>query len=407
MHIAYIHQYFTKPDEKGGTRSYEIAKRLVASGHKVTMIGANSDLINENSGNSKVVYTKVDGIYVYRIQLPYSNSMGFVKRWFIFLRFAKKSYHLVKKIKNVDLVYATSTPLPVGIAGKKSARFHKCPFIFEVRDLWPELPDAMGLLKFRPLYWYLRYMELSIYKSANRIVALAPGIKEGIVESGYPSDKIAIVPNASDTDLFKPSDNKDLINSDKRYGNPDDFRLVFTGAHGIANGLDAVLDAIIVLKKRNVSNVRFCFIGTGGVKSDLKYRAQTEDINEYISWIEPIRKTKLAQVLPQMDVGMMILKNIPAFYRGTSPNKFFDYIAAGLPVLNNYPGWLAEIIRKNDIGVVVPPDNPESFSDAVLWMRDHPKRLKEMGVNARQIAVSYYSRDAQFNKINNMSTKFI
>jgi len=402
MHIVYIHQYFTTPYQKGGTRSYEIAKRLVESGHKVSMVGGNSDLINEQKNKARVIQSNIDGIDVYRIMLSYSNSMGFIKRWLIFLRFARKSVRLIKKIPDVDLVYATSTPLPVGVAGKKSAKYHRCPFIFEVRDLWPELPDAMGLLKFRPLYWYLKMMESAIYRASDHIIALAPGIKDGIVESGYSLEKITVVPNASDTSLFQPADNKDFINRDKRFGKLDDFRLVFTGAHGIANGMDSALDAIIVLKKREVKDIRFCFIGDGGLKLHLVHRAEKENISEYISWVDPILKTELAKFLPQMDAGLMILKNIPAFYRGTSPNKFFDYIAAGLPVLNNYPGWLSDIILNNNIGKVVPPDDPKAFADAVVWMMNNPEKLKAMGINARKIAVRDYSRDIQFVKIDKL-----
>jgi len=141
-----------------------------------------------------------------------------------------------------------------------------------------------------------------------------------------------------------------------------------------------------------VSGVRFCFIGTGGLKPHLMERAKNEGLNDYISWIDPVPKRELARLLPQMDVGMQILKNVPAFYRGTSPNKFFDYLSCGIPVLNNYPGWLAEYINENRCGIVVPPDDPQAFADTVVNMMDMRDELKTMGRNARHLAETTFSR---------------
>ena len=400
MHVVYIHQYFTTPDQKGGTRSYEMAQRLVRAGHKVSMICGTTELTGTSMTAGAVTQKSIDGIDVCQITEPYSNAMGFVKRWFVFLKFAKKALKVAKSLKNVDLVFATSTPLTVGDPGRKAAKFHRCPFVFEVRDLWPELPVAMGIVRHWPLKWYLRNMELRAYRAANCCVALAPGIKEGIAETGFPEDKISVIPNSCDVDLFLPAgatsattESNAEVDNDPRFGKPGDFRLVFTGAHGLANGLDAVLDAIGEIKKRNVQGVRFCFIGSGGLKPHLVKRAKSEGLDDYISWVEPVAKRELAKILPQMDVGMQILKNVPAFYRGTSPNKFFDYLSCGIPVLNNYPGWLADYVQENNCGMVVPPDNPVAFADTVMKMMGMRDELKEMGRNARQLAEQTFSRN--------------
>jgi glycosyltransferase involved in cell wall biosynthesis len=251
----------------------------------------------------------------------------------------------------------------------------------------------MGLVKLAPLRWYLRHMELSTYRAASRVVALAPGIRDGVVETGYPADRIATIPNCSDVDLFQPADGNAEVDADARFGRPGEFRLVFTGAHGLANGLDAVLDAAAVLKSRGVEGVRFCFIGTGGRKAHLVARAEAEGLDALTAWVDPIPKRELARVLPQMDVGMMVLKNVPAFYRGTSPNKFFDYLACGLPVLNNYPGWVGESIRRHACGVVVEPESPEAFADAVTDFMARPDDRRAMGANARRLAETEFARD--------------
>ena len=393
MHVVYIHQYFTTPDQKGGTRSYEMARRLIQSGHRVTMVCGTTDLTDAGGTVGEVQRETIDGIDVVRIIQPYSNAMSFPKRWLTFLKFAKRATKVIRTFENVDLVFATSTPLTTGDIGRKSAKFHKCPFVFEVRDLWPELPIAMGLVKPWPLKVYLKRMEQRAYRAATRIIGLAPGIKLGILESGVGEDHVAMIPNSSDVDLFLPATSNEEVDNDPRFGSPGDFRLVFTGAHGLANGLDAVLDAVAEIKRRGGQAVKFCFIGGGGKKAHLLKRVQAEGLGEYTCWIDPIKKRELARLLPQFDVGMMILKNVPAFYRGTSPNKFFDYLACGLPILNNYPGWVGEYVTENQCGVVVEPDSATAFSDAVEDLLARRGELGQMGKNSRALAESTFSRD--------------
>lgn len=390
MHVAYIHQHFSTRSGETGTRSYEMGRRLVAAGHRVTMIcGEYAPARHRFTSGERVVEFEVEGLRVLCVREPYANQMGFARRVLSFGRFARAAEKLVARL-DADLVFATSTPLTVGIPGMNGARRLGVPFVFEVRDLWPEIPIAIGIVRNPLLKWYLRRMERRIYAAADHIFALAPGIREGIVRTGYPAERVSMIPNACDLDLFHPRP-RELL--DARFGAPDEFRLVFTGAHGKANGLDAVLDAAAELKRRGVSGVRFVFIGTGGEKPRLVARSEREGLRAYVSWAEPMPKEELARTLANMDVGLMILKNLPAFYYGTSPNKFFDYIATGLPVLNNYPGWLADMISEHGLGQVVQPDDPAALADAVLWLREQRGELAEMGRRGRALAEQRFSRD--------------
>ncbi|HPD30994.1 MAG TPA: glycosyltransferase family 4 protein [Phycisphaerae bacterium] len=390
MHVIYIHQHFSTRKGATGTRSYEMSRRLLAAGHRVTMIcGAygHGDLGGDTA--ERLAEHDIDGIRVFRIAEPYSNQMSFMRRTMAFGRFARAAAQIACGLDG-DLVFATSTPLTVGLPGMKAGRRLGVPFVFEVRDLWPELPIALGVVRNPLTKAYLRRMERRIYRAAHRIIALAPGIKEGICRTGYSADQVAMIPNCADLDLFRPTDEP---LSDPRFGGPVDLKLVFTGAHGLANGLDAVLDAAAVLRDRGEKGIRLVFIGDGGQRERLMRRSQNEGLDALISWLPPMPKEELADVLPRMDAGMMVLKNVPAFYYGTSPNKFFDYIACGLPVLNNYPGWLADMVTANRCGLVVRPDDPEAFADAVIWMRDHRPELKEMGRRARELAEREFGRD--------------
>jgi glycosyltransferase involved in cell wall biosynthesis len=390
MHVAYIHQHFATRAGGTGTRSYEMGRRLVAAGHRVTMIcGAYRYAQHDAASRDPVHAFDADGIRVLQVREPYGNEMGFARRLLAFGRFARAAERLVKRL-DADLVFATSTPLTVGLPGMKGARHLGVPFVFEVRDLWPELPVAMGVLRNPLLKWYAERLERRIYRAADHIFALAPGIRDGICRTGYPAERVSMIPNCCDLDLFNP---QAAVPLDARFGDPDDFRLVFAGAHGLANGLDAVLAAAAELKRRQVRGVRFVFIGTGREKPRLVAASRAAGLDELILWLDPLPKTELPGVLAAMDVGLMILLNCPVVYDATSPNKFFDYIASGLPVLNNYPGWLAEMIGEHECGVVVPPGDAAAFADAVLALRERQDERKAMGQRARQLAEAAFSRD--------------
>ena len=392
MHVAYIHQHFSTRKGATGTRSYEMSQALLARGHQVSMIcGVSAAAAGSVQVTQRISEQDIDGIRVFAIGEPYSNAMGFVQRVKAFGAFARDALRVIKQLQpRPDLVFATSTPLTVGIPGMKAARHHGVPFVFEVRDLWPEVPIAIGVIRNPLLIWYLKRMERRIYRAAERIIALSPGMVRGIVRAGYPESRVTMVPNGCDLDLFRPDD---APLDDSRFGPPDDFRLVFTGAHGLANGLDAVLDAAAECKRRGVRGLRFVFIGDGGQKPWLVQRAQQDGLGDWVTFCDSVPKLELARLLPRMDAGLMILRNLPEFYYGTSPNKFFDYISCGLPVLNNYPGWVADLIGAHRCGLAVPPDDPRAFVDAALRLRDDRAAAAEMGRNGRRLAESEFGRE--------------
>lgn len=390
MHVAYIHQHFVSPRGSAGTRSYEMAQRLMRAGHRVTLIcGANDGNALDNDLTQPVSKLDVNGLTVFCINTFYSNRMGFIQRVSTFHRFAKGAMRIVREL-DANLVFASSTPLTVGIPGMRAARHLSVPFVFEVRDLWPEIPIAIGAVKSPVLKWYLRRLEKKIYFAAKHIIALSPGMKEGICRTGYPQERVTMIPNSADLGLFQPT--RERLDDD-RFGPPDDVRFIFTGAHGPANGLDALLDAAAELKRRKARGVRIVLIGDGKSKPHLLERSQREGLEDFVTFIPRIPKTELATLLPRMDVGLMILKNLPSFYYGTSPNKFFDYLASGIPVLNNYPGWVADMIKEHDCGRGIPPDDPRAFADAMLWFRQHRNELPEMGRRGRALAEARFSRD--------------
>jgi glycosyltransferase involved in cell wall biosynthesis len=389
MKILYFHQHFKTPTTAGGTRSYELAQRLITRGHKVMMVcGKTDDLGLQPSGRKGVLRGNIDGIDVIQIDIPYSNYDGILKRALIFIRFAWASIGFARR-EDYDLLFATSTPLTAGIPGivMKLLR-RKQPFVFEVRDLWPELPKALGM-KNPFLLGGMSLLEWLSYHTADACIGLSPGICEGIAKRSQPGKRIAMIPNSCDLDLFSPGNRQELVLEGVGVN---DLVAVFTGAHGIANGLDTVLDAAKALLTHNRTDIKLVFIGDGKLKPALMQQAEQEHLTNTL-FLDPMPKRQLNKLIGGVDVGLMILANVPEFYYGTSPNKFFDYIASGLPVLNNYPGWLADLIKANDCGIAVPPDDQQAFANALIELADNPVRRKQMGTNARALAEREFNRN--------------
>lgn len=401
MKILYFHQHFSTPKGSAGIRSYAMAQSLIRNGHQVTMVcgsfGAGQTGLTQpfNKGMRRGM---VDGIDIIEFELPYSNALSFLKRILIFLSFAFKSIK-VALTEKYDVVFATTTPLTAGIPGIFAKWFRRKPFVFEVRDLWPELPKAMGVIKNPIVLWMMSVLEWTSYHSADRLVGLSPGIVDGIIKRGIAPEKVASIPNGCDLDIFASEHQAWRPEGVK----PTDLMAIFTGTHGLANGLNAVLDAAAELKKRQRTDIKLVLVGDGMQKKALLERA-TELKLDNVIFHDPVNKAKLAGLMASADIGLQILANVPAFYYGTSPNKFFDYISAGLPVLNNYPGWLAELITKEQCGFAVPPENAQAFADALEQAANQRERLIEMGRNGQQVAREQFNRSILSQKFSDWVT---
>lgn len=389
MKVLYFHQHFSTPKGATGIRSYEMACRLVARGHQVTMVcgsygGGQTGLESPFVGGKR--QGMVDGIEIIEFDLAYSNSDGLFVRALSFLKFAVRSIGIALT-ERYDLVFATTTPLTAGIPGIFARWFRNKPFIFEVRDLWPELPKAMGVIRNPVILAAMSFLEWASYRSAHRLIGLSPGIVKGIAHRGVAHDRIEMIPNGCDLDIFNTHAEPWLpAGVDKGH-----LVAVFAGTHGVANNLDAVLDAARELKLRKRDDIRLVLIGQGKLKPALQKRAAQEHLDNVI-FHDPVNKARLSGLMASADLGLQILANVPAFYYGTSPNKFFDYIASGLPVLNNYPGWLAEMIAKENCGFVVPPDDAALFADALIQAADDRDDLLEKGARGRELAVREFDR---------------
>lgn len=393
MRVLYFHQYFCTPEGNSGIRSFEMSRQLVKNGNRVTMVFAESPRLKSpldgqpyKKGVRRGTYQGIDLI---EFDLHYSNKMSVLRRSVVFLKYSLRSIRLVFR-EDFDILFATSTPITAGIPGIVMKVFRRAkPFVFEVRDLWPELPRAMGVIKNKIALSAMGMLEFYSYNKADACVALSPGIEEGIRKRLKKDKAVYLIPNGCDLDLFKPGRHSKTIFP---ACNDNNFIALFIGAHGIANGLDSALDAAAVLRDDpSGKHIRIVLIGDGKEKAGLAERVRKENLDNVVM-IDPVPKNELSKYLWAADVGLMLLANVPAFYYGTSPNKFFDYISSGMPVLNNYPGWLAGMIEQNNLGVVVTPGKPREFAGALMRLSRDKESLKIMSNNARNFAEKKFDR---------------
>lgn len=389
MRLLYFHQHFATPAGASGTRSYEFARALVRRGHRVTVVcGAHalSGLDLPQDAARGWARGTVDGIDVISLPLPYSNRDSLLRRAYVFTRFALRSASIALT-EDVDLVFATSTPVSAAIPGLAAKWFRGIPFVFEVRDLWPDLPRALGVRNPFVL-GLMTLLERLAYRSADAVIGLAPGIVAAVRERSARGLPVELIPNGCDLETFSPA----------RRGpcrlpgvGPDDFVAGFTGAHGQANGLDALLDAARELKRRGDRRVKLAFLGDGREKDRLAAAARAEGLDNCL-FLPPVPKVALGDVTASLGCGLMVLRDVPEFRHGTSPNKFFDYLSAGVPVLNNYPGWVADMIEERRCGIVVPPGEPAAFADALQYLASDPAACASMGAAARRLAEERFAR---------------
>lgn len=391
MRLIYIHQHFTTNRGSTGTRSYDVAKYMVQAGHEVFMICG----VNEASDIQPLPWYRwfrqenMDGIEVITCNVSYANSFGKFKRTWAFVWFAFLALIAALKVKKAELVFATSTPLTVGIPGRLAAKIKKVPFIFEVRDLWPESFVQSGWLTEKDLYVRLMArLEAYCYKHAQKILLVSKAFETRLIERGLDPKRLKTVLLGADGNLFRnPEPDKEFL---KQYGLEGKTIAIFTGAHGKANGLDYVVDAAKYTTDR--SDIAYVMIGLGSEKERLKQRALDEGLANVV-FAEPVPKKRLVGVLAACHIGLMILKYIEGG-RPVTPNKIFDYMFIGIPSIVNFEGPTIDLVRADNSGLYADGTKPQELAEQVVKLADNPAMREEMGANAQKAAWEKYDRKA-------------
>jgi len=386
--IIYLHQYFTTPGMSGGTRSYEMARRMVDAGHEVHMVTARSDL---DCASKDWEIETVSGIQVHWLPVPYDNAMSYFRRLLAFTAFARKAGDYAARL-NGDVVFATSTPLTICIPGVKVSRKLGVPMVFEVRDLWPELPIAMGALNFPFGKAVAKKLERWAYKNSARVVGLSPGICEGVERAGFPAEKTVCIPNSSDVELFSVPDSEGHAFRAKREWLGTNKLVIYAGTFGRINGVGALVDIAAEMKKLD-SSVKFLAVGRGAEFDLVEEKAREKGVLGGNFFMEKaIPKSEIPSLFNAATVCTSLFIPLEPMWNN-SANKFFDALAAGRPVMINYGGWQSKLLSEHQAGLSVSHEDPKAAAVELYQFLQNEPALAEAGKNAFKLATEQFSRD--------------
>jgi len=382
LRIIYLHQYFNTPVMEGSTRSYEMARRLVERGHVVEMVTTLRD--QDKSREKQWFQTVEDRITVHWLPLSYSNKMSYRERINSFFQFAWKASLKAASLQG-DLIFATSTPLTIALPAVYAARKKKLPLVFEVRDLWPELPIAIGALKNPAARLAAKKLELFAYKNSTAIVALSPGMKEGIVKTGYPAGKVTVIPNGCDLEFFSAGKEAGPKIRQEHPWLQDRPLVIYAGTIGIINGVDYLARVAGAMQELN-PEICFLVLGSGKGEQALIAEAKKQDVLEKNLFVRPgVPKQAMPAWLAAADLATSLFLDLEEM-QANSANKFFDALAAGKPVAINYNGWQARHLRESGAGLVLPPDDPALSAKMIAEKIGDQTWLEQAGQAARKLA---------------------
>jgi len=374
MKVLYIHQYFRKPEQGGALRSYYLSKALVEGGFEVELITAYTgpDYYQEN----------VEGILVHYLPIAYANDFGFAQRIKSFLKFTWQSLQLAFRINNISLCYATSTPLTVGLVSLALKKFKQIPYFFEVRDLWPEAPIQLGFIRNTLAKKLLYAFEKTVYRQADKIIALSPGIVQ-CIQPYKSAAAIAMIPNMADCNFYR-------LNAAERKEFREPFIIGYFGAIGRANHLEFLLAIARVCQQNNLPQVKFIIAGTGSETARLQAQANQLQLHN-ITWFGQLNREETRIYLSSVHATYTSFHTYPIL-QTNSPNKFFDSLAAGKLTIVNTRGWLQELVEHSKCGFYADSNKPAEFIQQLRPYLADPARLQQAQHQARQLAETQFAR---------------
>lgn len=389
MRLLYIHQYFTVPEGSGSTRSYDLSKKFVENGIEVIMLTSTSNF-KDREFHNRWTYLERDGIKLWALKSEYNHKMSIPRRILSFLRFVLFTSLKLLKLKG-DIVLATSTPLTVAFPALFKKMISKTPFIFEVRDVWPEGPIQQGYVKNKLVINYLRRLEKSIYNNASYVVPLSIGMKSDIL-SRVIVQNIEVIPNICEIDRFQNFTKSIELGIDLSNRKT----VLYAGTLGPVNDIMYVArlaEKMLVINPQ----IAFLIIGDGKQKVEIvNYCEEKGILNNNIYFLDPISKESLPYVYNQVTMGSSFVWDYKIKW-DNSANKFFDTLAAGRPILINYQGWQADVIKEKECGYVLPNIiNERDIINFSNYLMDEQKLIQH-GHNAL-ITAEEYSLDKAVTK---------
>ncbi len=377
LRILYLHQHYSGPEGSTATRSHAVAAALAEAGHAVTLAcgryqGAVTGLeARFRRGQRR---GEVAGFTLREFDIACGNAMPLPSRAGAFLRYAGRATRLALGAQ-WDLLIASSTPLTVAIPALAAHRLRGTPFLFEIRDPWPEAPRALGGVP-GPLLSAMERLAGAACRRAARVVALTEGMAATALARGAEPARVTVVPPGADTALFGPH-----VAPWRPEGlPPGEVLAVYAGAHGVANGLEQLLDAAALLHGVGIT---LLLVGEGARKPALVARARAEALP--VRFLDPLPKPQLARLLAGAEIALLCLAPVPGFAEWSAPNKLVEALAAGRPVIANVSGRAARLLREG-AGLAAPPGDAAALAAALRALAADPARRAAMGRAARRLA---------------------
>lgn len=388
MHILLIHQAFASLDEAGGTRHHELARCLVERGHRVTIIASPVSYLTGKSRQANNRWmdrqSPEPGITILRTYTYAALHKSFVHRVLSFFSFMVSSFLAGLSVKQVDLVWGTSPPIFQGITAWLLARLKGVPFLFEVRDLWPAFAIAVGVLRNPVLVNASLWLERFLYRRADRVMVNSPGFIDHVTSRG--ARWVELVPNGAAPEMFDPHSRGERFREANHL--EEKFIVLYAGAHGMSNDLCIILQSAQILSDQ--PEICFVFVGDGKEKAHLQTQAAEMRLNN-ILFVPPVAKDAMSDVMAAADACVAILKPLD-LYQTTYPNKVFDYMAAGRPVLLAIDGVIRQVVDSAGAGIFVPPGDPAAMAQAVQVLAQDRALARSMGVSGRRAIEEHFSR---------------
>ena len=399
MHVLLIHQGFATPNEPGGTRHFELARGAVEKGHQFTVIASDISYITGQStgdGPQLPAHATIEGVRVLRAFTHKTLHGSFAGRLFSFMTFAGSSLISALRVGKVDVVMGTSPPIFQAVSAWLIAGLRRRPFLLEIRDLWPDFVIDMGLLNNSLLIRGSRWLEKLLYARAAHLLVNSPAYVEYLITKGVPAGKITLLPNGVDPSMFDPTSDGDGIR--KRLKLEGKFVVVYAGAIGLANDLDLLLQAAEELKTD--ANICFLIVGDGKERKRLEAEADSRGLeNLMFAGAQP--KREMRRFLASADACVAVLQNIPMF-RMTYPNKVFDYMAAGRPVVLAIDGVIREVVEEARAGVCSSPGDAKALAQSVRFLASHREEREAMSRNGRSFVERHFNRTRQGQQFVNL-----
>jgi len=403
MRILYLSQYF--PPEVGATqtRAYEMASNLVRAGHHVTML---TEFPNHPSGIIPPHYrgkwyerAMLDGIEIVRVWVKASPVKSFRNRMLFYLSYMVNAMvaGLLLARGSYDVVYATSPPLFVGGAGVALAFLRRVKFVFEVRDLWPESAVALGELSNRQAIALATHLEEMCYNRAAKIVVVTRGIERQLLQRGLPAAKLQFIPNGSNIRRFqlRPDAGARLR---REWGLGDKFIVLYAGIHGLAQGMDVLVEAARLLQAQ--SDIHFVFVGEGPQKAQVVALREVYHLQN-LTLLGERPSAEMPAFFSAANVALVPLRKLEIF-RGALPSKMFDAWACACPIILSIDGEAQGVLEEAQAGVYAEPENAASIAGAIMHLRDAPHRAAQLGVNGRRYVEQNYSREQMARRLESL-----